>query len=71
MTVLRAKPCLHEAVAPVSLPSGEVVASVCEDCLTRLPASWGCEDCEYVETRALGCAGSTRVVGRPCEQHRP
>lgn len=63
-------PCRHDRTVAVDLVvTGEVVAALCEDCLTRLPASWGCEECEYIEDRRICSATPSRVMGRPCERH--
>lgn len=63
-------PCAHRRTAPVALlVTGEVVAALCEDCLERLPASWGCDDCEYIDVTRLGDATPRRVMGRPCQRH--
>ena len=63
-------PCQHEHTVPVDLVvTGEVVAALCEDCLTRLPASWGCQDCEYVDDVRLCEPTPRRVMVAPCARH--
>lgn len=48
---------------------GRPVAHVCRTCLARLPGSWGCGDCEWVETRRLCDEVPELVLGRPCPAH--
>lgn len=63
-------PCQHDAVEPVVLLTGKIVATVCVGCLARLPASWGCPDCEYADVQTLGEAWPLRVLVVPCPPHR-
>lgn len=61
--------CQHVKAESVVLSTGEVVASVCVNCLTRLPASWGCRDCEYGEVRVMGDPRPVRHLMAPCAAH--
>lgn len=69
--------CPHEHSQPVEVRSHEtggteVVARICTFCLERLPASWGCTACEWVEAPRRLCDvrnGPTLVLGRPCQDH--
>lgn len=67
--------CAHEHTEPVEvrdlLTPGEVevVARLCVDCGERLPAGWGCEDCQWVEVQALCQRQPDLVPGRPCAVH--
>jgi hypothetical protein len=61
--------CQHERAEHVVLTTGEIVASVCVNCLQRLPASWGCADCEYGEIRTLGDPLPARILTSPCRAH--
>jgi len=66
--------CPHETTAAVEIGGHwgaptEIVARLCVDCLERLPASWGCEDCEWYETQRLRDAAPQKRLGRPCSKH--
>lgn len=70
--------CDHGDAAPVDVRDyttggTTTVAHICRDCLCRLPANWGCTDCEWqtVETRQL-CQvvpDQDLVTIRPCAVH--
>lgn len=65
--------CPHETTEPVEAMATldavpEVVARLCVDCLERLPASWGCEDCDWFETRTYATPWQL-MLGKPCSKH--
>lgn len=63
--------CSHEDSEPVLLTgTDDCVAQVCTNCLAQLPAAWGCDDCEWVEERALCQLTPLRRLARPCSIHR-
>lgn len=67
--------CAHERTEPVDVrdhtTGGTVtVARICRECLTQLPAAWGCADCEWAEERRVCDVVPTRVLAAPCAQHR-
>lgn len=68
--------CPHENTEPVEVGGHwgahlEVVAQICVDCLERLPAEWGCEDCEWVEgPRRLSDPAPRLTLAQPCSKHR-
>lgn len=62
--------CSHAKAAPVVLSTGEVVAAVCEACLMRLPASWGCDECAFTTARTFSGAVVAVWAEELCEAHR-
>ena len=65
--------CGHEKFADVTLSDGVTVANLCVDCDARLPADWGCTDCEYeaMLTPWGSKAPARRIVSTPCPKHDP
>lgn len=61
--------CLHSRAEPVTLLTGETVAALCADCLTKLPAAW--IDClktghdELAEATELG-SSRPQYICRNC-----
>jgi hypothetical protein len=71
--------CAHADAVPVDVRDHTTggtttVAHICRTCLCRLPANWGCTDCEWqeIETRLLCQATHDRALCliRPCPAHR-
>ena len=68
--------CPHEKAEPVTVQTvwptvePEIVAKVCVACLERLPAAWGCQDCEWVEGHRRAMDYRPRLIlARPCSKH--
>lgn len=66
--------CPHETTEPVEVrtyidSAPEIVARLCVDCYERLPASWGCGECEWYDERRVGDAVAQVRLGRPCSIH--
>lgn len=53
------------------LNNGKPVGRRCTFCGAILQPSWGCTDCEWVETRRLCDPWDrpTLVLARPCQEH--
>lgn len=71
---MRSHPCPHDDVEPVEVrdrTTGKtiVVGNICRQCLDRLPAQWGCPDCEWVDIRSLADTAPRLVPGMPCKRH--
>lgn len=73
--------CPHDDTVPVEVvwpdpagpghaPTIEVVARLCVTCHDRLPAGWGCTDCEWVEDRRLCDPAPTLILARPWPTHQ-
>lgn len=70
--------CPHKYAVPIEAPrdighvldgGSEIVACLCLSCYERLPASWGCPDCEWFEERKLNDYVAQLRLGRPCPKH--
>lgn len=66
--------CPHTDTVPVEVRdhrSGrtEIAARICSSCLDRLPAAWGCGDCEWAEVRRLCDRDGRLVLTAPCKEH--
>lgn len=70
--------CAHEQYEPVEvrdpLDAGQgavtVIANVCTRCLDRLPAAWGCTDCEWYEERRVMDPVPYQILALRCPAHR-
>jgi hypothetical protein len=59
--------CAHVNAEPVELITGEVVAAVCADCLTKLPPEWlGCDHTTAVDITSFGLPPGSEVICNGC-----